>query len=105
MDPRRQSHNSAEVIPPLADLFNRVDSLTKGVGMLGQTCILCRVFGVIAIVGLLNLGIVGLLQVNYLERFLAEAPMITRILYVLMGLAGLASLIKMFTICPGCKKV
>ena len=72
--------------------------------MLGQTCILCKVFGVIAIIGLLNLGIEGVTQVNYLERFLGEASMVTRILYVVMGLAGLASLVKMFTACPGCKK-
>lgn len=73
--------------------------------MTGQTCILCRVFGVVAIVGLLNLGIVGITQVNYLERFLGEASMITRIIYVVMGIAGLASLVKCFGVsCPGCCK-
>ncbi len=72
--------------------------------MLGQTCILCKVFGVIAIIGLLNLGIEGATQVNYLERLLAEAPVVVRILYVVMGLAGLMSLIKLFRACPGCTK-
>lgn len=72
--------------------------------MLGQTCILCKVFGVIAVIGLLNIGIEGAIQVNYLERFLGEASTITRVLYVVMGLAGLASLVKCFMACPGCCK-
>ena len=73
--------------------------------MTGQTCILCRVFGVVAIVGLLNLGIQGVTQVNYLERFLGEASMITRVIYVVMGIAGIAALVKCFGMaCPGCKK-
>ncbi len=72
--------------------------------MTGQTCMLCRIFGVVAIIGLLNLGIEGVMRVNYLERFLGEASTITRIVYVVMGLAGLAGLVKMFTTCPGCCK-
>ena len=73
--------------------------------MTGQTCILCKVFGVVAVIGLLNLGIEGVTQVNYIERFLGEASMITRILYVVMGIAGLASLTKCLGMsCPGCCK-
>ena len=73
--------------------------------MTGQTCILCRVFGVVAIVGLLNLGIQGVTQVNYLERFLGEASTIIRIVYVVMGIAGIAALVKTFGMsCPGCCK-
>ena len=73
--------------------------------MSGQTCILCRVFGIIAIIGLLNLGIEGAFRINYLERFLGEATVITRVIYVVMGLAGLASLVKYFGMsCPGCCK-
>ena len=73
--------------------------------MSGQTCILCRVFGIIAIIGLLNLGIEGVIGVNYLERFLGEATTITRVIYVVMGLVGLMSLVKCFGMsCPGCCK-
>ena len=73
--------------------------------MSGQTCILCRVFGIIAIIGLLNLGIEGVIRVNYLERFLGEATVITRVIYVVMGLVGLMSLVKYFGMsCPGCCK-
>ncbi len=73
--------------------------------MNGQTCILCRVFGIIAIIGLLNLGVEGAFRVNYLERFLGDATVITRVIYVVMGLAGVASLVKYFGMsCPGCCK-
>lgn len=73
--------------------------------MSGATCILCKVFGVVAIVGLLNLGIQGVTQVNYLERFLGEATTMIRVVYVVMGIAGLALLVKCFGMsCPGCCK-
>lgn len=55
--------------------------------------------------GLLNPGIAWGDQVNYLARFLGEASTITRIVYVVMGIAGIAALVKMFGMsCPGCGK-
>jgi uncharacterized membrane protein YuzA (DUF378 family) len=79
--------------------------INQEVSMTGQTCILCRVFGVVAVIGLLNLGVEGVIRVNYLERFLGESSMITRVIYVVMGVAGIASLVKMFGMaCPGCCK-
>ena len=73
--------------------------------MTGATCIICKVFGIVAVVGLLNLGVEGVTQVNYLERVLAEMPVVVRVLYIVMGIAGLASLAKCLGMsCPGCCK-
>ena len=72
--------------------------------MLKQACLLCKVVGALAIVGALNWGLVGILQVNLVERIFGEATAITRILYVLVGLSGVALLASYFTVCPACKK-
>ena len=72
--------------------------------MLKQACVLCKVVGALAIIGALNWGLVGLLNVNLVERLFGEATTITRIVYGLVGLSGLALLASYFTVCPACKK-
>ena len=72
--------------------------------MLKQACLLCKIVGALAIIGALNWGLVGILQVNLVERIFGEASAITRILYVLVGLSGVALLASYFTVCPACKK-
>ena len=72
--------------------------------MLKQACVLCKIVGAIAIIGALNWGFVGILQVNLVERIFGEGAAITRIIYVLVGLSGVALLASYFTVCPACKK-
>ncbi len=72
--------------------------------MLKQACFLCKIVGAVAIVGALNWGLVGLLNINAVERILGEGTTITRIVYGLVGLSGLALLVSYFTVCPACKK-
>ena len=72
--------------------------------MLKQACLLCKIVGAIAIIGALNWGLVGLLNLNLVERIFGEATAITRIIYGLVGLSGIALLVSYFTICPACKK-
>ena len=72
--------------------------------MLKQACLLCKIIGAIAIVGALNWGLVGLLNMNLVERIFGEMTMITRIIYGLVGLSGIALLVSYFTVCPACKK-
>ena len=70
--------------------------------MLKQACVLCKVVGAIAIIGALNWGSVGLLGVNFVDNIFG--PAIARILYILVGLSGLALLASFFVVCPCCKK-
>ena len=72
--------------------------------MLKQACLLCKIVGALAIIGALNWGLIGILQVNFVERVLGEATALTRIVYVLVGLSGVALLLSYFTVCPACKK-
>ena len=72
--------------------------------MLKQACLLCKIIGAIAIIGALNWGLVGVAGVNLVERVFGEATVITRAVYALVGLSGLALLASYFMVCPGCKK-
>ena len=72
--------------------------------MLKQACLLCKIIGAIAIIGALNWGLVGVAGVNLVERVFGEATVITRAIYALVGLSGLALLASYFMVCPACKK-
>ena len=72
--------------------------------MLKQSCILCKIVGAIAIVGALNWGAVGLLNVNFVEQFFGVGTTITRVIYGAVGVSGLMLLASYFIVCPACKK-
>lgn len=72
--------------------------------MLKQACFLCKIVGAIAIVGALNWGLVGLLNLNLVESLFGAGTVATRGIYGLVGLSGLALLASYFVICPACKK-
>lgn len=71
--------------------------------MLKQSCTVCKIVGALAIIGALNWGAVGFLGINVVEKVLGEG-MLTRIVYDIVGLAGLALLASYFGVCPSCKK-
>ena len=72
--------------------------------MLKQACVLCKIVGAIAIIGALNWGLVGLLNLNLVEQILGAGTVATRVVYGLVGLSGIALLVSYFTVCPACKK-
>ncbi|MBI4358596.1 MAG: DUF378 domain-containing protein [Candidatus Omnitrophica bacterium] len=72
--------------------------------MLKQACLFCKIVGALAIIGALNWGLVGLLNVNVVERIFGEMTTVTRVIYGLVGLSGIALLVSYFTVCPACKK-
>ena len=71
--------------------------------MLKNACVCCKIVGVIAIIGALNWGLIGLTGTNLVSSILGEGKL-TRIVYILVGLSGLALLASFFTCCPKCKK-
>ena len=71
--------------------------------MLKQACTLCKVVGALAIIGALNWGLIGVAHVNLVEQILGQTA-ITRVVYGLVGLSGLALLASYFVVCPACKK-
>ena len=71
--------------------------------MLKQSCPLCKIVGLIAIIGALNWASTGIFDVNLVEKFLGYGRA-AKLVYGLIGLSGLALLASFFVICPACKK-
>ena len=69
-----------------------------------QDCLICKGVMALLIVGALNWGLVGVFQVNLVTKFLGETTLASRIVYGLVGVAGLMKLISCFKECPACKK-
>lgn len=72
--------------------------------MLKQACLVCKVFGALAIVGALNWGLIGAANINLVEQIFGMGTIVTRVVYILVGLSGLALLSSYFMVCPACKK-
>ena len=72
--------------------------------MLKQACLFCKIVGVFAIIGSLNWGWIGLTGNNFVGVVLGEGSGITRVVYILVGLSGLALMASFFMTCPKCKK-
>ena len=72
--------------------------------MLKKACSLCKVVGAIAIIGAINWGLVGVANVNLVDSILGSGSALSRIVYGLVGLSGLALLASYFMVCPACKK-
>lgn len=53
--------------------------------------ILCFVAGLLTVVGAINWGLVGLFDVNLVHKIFATMPQVEKIVYILVGLAGLVS--------------
>lgn len=71
--------------------------------MLKRSCALCKIVGAIAIIGALNWGLVAVARMNLIENIFG-AGTVTRGIYALVGLSGIALLVSYFYVCPGCSK-
>jgi uncharacterized membrane protein YuzA (DUF378 family) len=66
-------------------------------------CAICKVFGLLVIVGALNWGLVGGFGFNLVEKLLGVGTTATRVVYILVGVSALAKLGSCFMKCPACK--
>ena len=69
----------------------------------GQACIVCKLIGVLVAIGAINWGLVGVLQVDLVARLLGDMTGPARIVYAIIGLAGLLKLVSLVKCCP-CQK-
>lgn len=68
-------------------------------------CIVCKIIGALVIIGALNWGLVGVLQFNLVEQIFGSGSALTRVIYALVGLAGIIKLVSCFKECHcSCKK-
>lgn len=65
-----------------------------------KCCPICNIVGLLVIIGALTWGAVGVTGVNYLEKLLGNYPTALKVVYVLVGLAGVVKLITCFKACP-----
>jgi uncharacterized membrane protein YuzA (DUF378 family) len=72
--------------------------------MLMRSCTVCKIVGAIAIIGALNWGLVALFNFNLVEQIFGGG-MLTRLVYILVGLSGVMLLVSYFYVCPACKNV
>lgn len=63
-------------------------------------CIACKIIGALVIIGALNWGLVGALQLNLVDQIFGFGSGLSRVIYVLVGLAGIVKLISCFKECP-----
>lgn len=66
----------------------------------GGRCLVCKLVGLLVVVGALNWGLVGIAQWNLVEALLGSMTTASRAVYVVIGLAGLLKLVSCFKCCP-----
>ena len=71
--------------------------------MLKQACPVCKVVGILAILGCINWGLIGLLDVNLVTRIFGHSGL-ANLIYILIGISGVLLLLSFFYTCPKCKK-
>lgn len=60
--------------------------------MMDKMCGVHKISWILVIVGAINWGLVGLFSFNLVEAIFGGAPVVARIIYILVGLAGVAML-------------
>lgn len=89
---------SEGVIPRSAERFKRRWSM-----MSGGSCVVCKLVGLLVALGALNWGLVGLAQMDLVEKLLGTMTPAARAVYVLIGIAGVLKVLSLFKCCP-CQK-
>ena len=69
-----------------------------------QKCVVCKIVALIAFVGALNWGLVGVLNKDLVASLLGEMTAAAKVVYILVGVCGLLSLASMFVTFPCCNK-
>lgn len=65
-----------------------------------KKCGVCKVVALLAGLGALNWGLVGLFQVDLVARLLGAMTGVAKVVYVLIGVAGLITLVSLVKCCP-----
>ena len=70
----------------------------------GPCCPVCKLVGLLVIVGALNWGSIGAFQVNFVDNLLGAGSTGSRAVYILVGVAGILKILSCFKLCPCQKK-
>lgn len=69
----------------------------------GKTCGVCKLVGLLVAIGAINWGLVGVFNVDLVARLLGGMTTAARVVYGVIGVAGLLKLVSLFKCCP-CQK-
>ena len=69
----------------------------------GTYCAVCKIVALLAGLGALNWGLVGMCHVNLVEKLLGDMTGPARAVYAIIGVAGLLALLSLLKCCP-CQK-
>ena len=66
-------------------------------------CPVCKLVGLLLVIGALNWGSIGVFNVNFVNSLLGASPAAEKVIYILVGLAGLLGVVMCAKKCP-CNK-
>lgn len=69
----------------------------------GKRCLVCKVVGILVVIGAINWGLVGIFQMNLVATLLGEMTTAARVVYGVIGVAGVLAVLALFKCCP-CQK-
>ncbi len=69
----------------------------------GKCCGICKIVGLLVAIGAINWGLVGIFQIDLVARLLGEMTGPARIVYGVIGVAGVLKVLSFFKCCP-CQK-
>lgn len=67
------------------------------------SCAVCKIVCALVTIGALNWGLVGIFQFDLVAQLLGEMSTASRVVYSLVGVAGVLSVLAWFKLCP-CQK-
>lgn len=65
-------------------------------------CCVCKVAFLLLVLGGINWGLIGAFQIDVIAKVFGTGTMFTRVIYMLVGAAGLVKLLTCFKECPKC---
>jgi uncharacterized protein len=71
--------------------------------MLKNSCTVCKIVGLVAIIGALNWGMMALFHVNMVEQMVGMG--LANWIYLLVGVSGILLLVSYVYVCPTCRKM
>lgn len=68
-----------------------------------KNCVGCKVAGLLVAIGAINWGLYGVFDIDLVARLLGDYTTGARVVYGVIGVAGLLKLASCVMKCPGCK--
>ena len=69
----------------------------------GKGCVVCKLATLLAGLGALNWGLLALFQLDLVTKVFGGMTTASKVVYIVIGVAGLMKLISLVVTCPCCK--